>query len=263
MLFFSACLLSLAGKGLALASPFVEGVWYNYTYSVCGEKRLLVIATTFATIFLPGFLLAIASCWHRGILKTFLAHPSIILLPTFTHFTFASSITTKWFKGILKKEEDENKEENQEKTTGEAEEPFVTFSASCTLLNALLSVVGSVAYCLSITYINESHVWRGIPYHLKHYLYFWRDDIPFILVPILGLLLTIFSLALNSNCSCPLPGCFSLPRIEYGVLNPSKPYSHFVLDAKGKPRLVPETEDAEVYEMNEISITDDPETPNN
>ena len=92
---------------------------------------------------LPGLLLGLASCWHRGILKTFLAHPSILLMPAFTHFTFASS--TKWCKDSSTteegKEEDEEKEEG-EKGKEKAEEPFIIFSAKFTILNIIISTMG-------------------------------------------------------------------------------------------------------------------------
>ena len=45
-------------------------------------------------MFLPGLLLGIASCWHKNMLNTIVAHPSIVLMPTFTHFSF--EISTKW-----------------------------------------------------------------------------------------------------------------------------------------------------------------------
>merc|ERR1711934_953877 len=83
LLIFAACLLSLLGKGLALASPFAVPLPQHHNFPV--------IATTVATMFLPGLLVGLASCWHRGILKTLLAHPSILLLPAFTNFTFTSS----------------------------------------------------------------------------------------------------------------------------------------------------------------------------
>ena len=75
-------------------------------------------------MFLPGLLLGLVSCWHRGILKTVISHPSIVLLPTFTHFTFASS--TKWCKRSPKEEGEEEEEEGEKEER--AEEPFVIFS---------------------------------------------------------------------------------------------------------------------------------------
>ena len=45
-------------------------------------------------MFLPGFLLGVASCWHKNMLKTIVAHPFLVLMPTFTHYTLESS--TMW-----------------------------------------------------------------------------------------------------------------------------------------------------------------------
>ena len=132
LLIFAACLVSLVGKGLALAAPFGTG------FDVSSEDKFPVIAATLATIFLPGLILGIASCWHRGFLKTFLAHPSIVLMPAFTHFAFGSS--RNWFKRRLTEEESKKEGEQEEKQeTGEEEEPFVTFSTTFTLANVLLS----------------------------------------------------------------------------------------------------------------------------
>ena len=195
-------------------------------------------------MFLPGFLLGLVSCWHRGILKTLIAHPSIILMPTFTHFTFASS--TQWCKGSSNKEGE--KEEG-----GDTEESFITFSAKFTFLNVGASVICSVVYGLSLTQMagwdygyDRPH---GVPRHLEGYLYV---GVPFF---ILGLLLTLLSLvltsthqtccSLRSNCCCT---CFTLPRVEYGALVVAKPQAPFVLGANGKPELVPEGEEVKIEE---------------
>ena len=148
------------------------------------------------------------------------------------------------------------------------------------MVNLLLSVVGSVACGLSVTHIVKRNGYstgiEGIPFPLFYYLYNPVYEVPFIIVPIFGLLLTL--LVLNSMgficCSCfsrpncnfscrrPLPNCccscFSLPKVEYGALVISKPYSHFVLDAKGKPKLSPDFEEAASGETN----SNDPETAN-
>ena len=41
---------------------------------------------------LPGLLTGTYFLWHDDLLKTFLSHPSLLLLPTFTCFTFESNI---------------------------------------------------------------------------------------------------------------------------------------------------------------------------
>ena len=206
-------------------------------------------------MFLPGLLLGLASCWHRGILKTFLAHPSIILMPTFTHFTFASS--TKWCKDSAKEEGAEGEGEKEKKAGGETEEPFIIFSAKFTLLNLLIATVAIIVYCLSMASIDPYN--KGLNY-LTIYLYYSTRtaNIPFILVPILGLLLTLLSLLLTSTrqtccprkwkvegCCCT---CFILPRVEYGVLLARLPHSHYVLGDNGKPELAPEYEEVKIEE---------------
>ena len=54
------------------------------------EHNLPVVAAAITTMFLPGSQLGIASCWHRDIVKTVIAHPSVVLMPDFTFFTFSS-----------------------------------------------------------------------------------------------------------------------------------------------------------------------------
>ena len=242
------------------------------------SNKVPLVATIFTTTFLPGLLLGLASCWHRGIFKTFLAHPSILLLPVFTHFTFASN--SKWCKTSPKeegKEEDEEEEEDerQNKAGGEAEEAFITFSAKFTLLNILISTMGILAYCLSLTHIdagwdtvkNLNTVADWIPMYLSFYLYHIRFNIPFFLIPFLGLLFTLLSLVFTSTCqtSCSRPRpnscstCSTLPRVEHGALLVSDPLSHFVLGANGKPKLVSEDEEVRVEETIEAKARDNQE----
>ena len=123
-------------------------------------------------------------------------------MPAFTHFAFGSS--RNCFKRRLIEEESQKEGEQGEKQetgeTGEEEEPFVTFSATFTLANVLLSFVGNVVYALSLTHIaGWDKTWRvipgtsgylvpgtsnGIPYYLTWYLYDPSEKIPFLLVPI-------------------------------------------------------------------------------
>ena len=133
LLIFAACLLSLVGKMFAL----------NLTIGGISDRQIPVeeIAASLATIFLPGLIVGLVSCWHRGILKTFIAHPSIILMPIFTHFAFASS--TKWCK--RNQEEEEGQEEGEEEEEGENQEktdPYIAFSTKATVCNLLLYILG-------------------------------------------------------------------------------------------------------------------------
>ena len=159
-----------------------------------------------ATIFLPGFLLGLVSCWHRGILKTFIAHPSILLMPTFTHFAFASS--TKWCK--RSQEEEEGQEEGEEEEEGERQEktdPYIAFSTKATVCNLLLAVSGIVYCCLSkiseAEYLLEDYIdkWSDYPGYQPPTLldYLGISFLIFTVVSILGVLFTVLSLVLNST----------------------------------------------------------------
>ena len=201
LLIFGACLLSLVGKGIALASPFAAPWGPDDEKNVLDEQKLPVMATILATMFLPGFILGIASCWHNknnnsNMLKTFVAHPSVVLMPTFTHFTFTSN--EKLCRGRREKGE-------QEKEKGDSVDPFITFSPRLTIMNVILSIVCNVAYCIIMTQIsttrsNEYLFLRLYLYNIPHTIIY-----PFIKVIILGSLLTLFSIPFISkssgNCS--------------------------------------------------------------
>ena len=88
LVFFSCC-LTLAGKGAALASAVDDT-------GSCGSSTIAGAATfAMSTFFLPGFLVGLFACWHRGVVSTFLAQPSVFLLPVFSHFTFFSRTRVK------------------------------------------------------------------------------------------------------------------------------------------------------------------------
>ena len=81
---FFACLFTLVGKGIGLCSAV-----FAQRFPECEDKTL--VFTAIATFFLPGLLTGILASPHRGFLKTFLSHPSVFLLPTFSHFTFSTN----------------------------------------------------------------------------------------------------------------------------------------------------------------------------
>ena len=272
-----------------------------------------------ATQFLPGFLLGLVSCWHTGIFKTFLSHPSILLMPTFTHYTFASN--RQWCRGRNNRKESREKEGTDEgekvkhknSTSEGTKEPYITFSAKATLVNIIMSIIGNATYGLSVTSII---IQKRFPYSRLYYFYNPEYSLLLILVPVLGLLFTFLSLPLisrsprylsvakyiianlvfntvayvvflpvvvmtywdaekmqvfflpipiisllltlllvilNRYCAVSLPNCctdfFNLPKVEYGALVPSDLLSHYVLNAEGKPELVPEIEEVELEDI--------------
>ena len=199
---------------------------------------LEVTAISIATSFLPGLVLGIISCWHRGIFKSFLAHPSIILMPTFTFFTFASS--TKRCKGCKSEEV-----ERQEMATTYEEEPYITFSAKWTAANILLSTAGYFVFGSTMAHMSWKN-YKGIPRNLVYYLYEPDYHIPFIAIPILGILLTLLFLALISSNIC---------SIQYGALVPSLPHSPFSLgfDRNNQARILPEEEGTRFQEEEDVT----------
>ena len=88
--------------------------------------------------------------------------------------------------------------------------------------------------------------YKEIPIYLLFYLYEPDHSIPFIAIPILGILLTLLFLALMSCNLCP---------IQYGVLVPSLPHSSFTLgfDSNNRPKILPEEEETRFQEEGVIN----------
>lgn len=95
------------------------GPYYN---NAAPREIPTLVANVFATLFLPGLLLGIISRWHKDIFKTFVAHPSMVLMPAFTGYAF------------------------QKEKEKETEEPFIVFSPKFTLLNILFSILVLVVH---------------------------------------------------------------------------------------------------------------------
>ena len=100
--------------------------------------------------------------------------------------------------------------ERQEMATTQEMETYISFSAKWTVVNLLLSTAGYLAYGSVMTMV-WTWTYKGIPHYLLYYLYEPDYHIPFILVPILGVLLTLLFLALISSNIC---------SIQYGALVP-------------------------------------------
>ena len=239
LLIFVACLATLIGKGVALVSPF--GV--NYFPAEHNLPVRVVAAATITTMFLPGLLLAIACCWHRDIVKTVIAHPSVALMPSFTLFTFSSQIKCD---NMTEDEDEDRRDSEQRKNEAKNKEPFIAFSAKFTLVNILLSMLCTALYGISMTGIGgwDSYSYHGLPSYLDTYMIIGFP------IQILGVLLTLLSLQglvptsktptmchfPPFNCCC---NCCSLPRVEYSALSPSQPQSSSVLNDE----IVPEKQE--------------------
>ena len=195
LLFFACGLTLVGGKGAALTVTVVGS----------GEKLGIVqgVALVVSTIFLPGFLVGLFSCWHRGILKTFLAHPSVLLLPVFTNFTFVSN-SKVCCGGRGEKEE----------------ESYLVFSPKFTAINVAVSLAGSLIYFVTMAQLNP--------------ILFLFPEVPIIFLPlaILGVILTLVFTFCN-QCSCCKSSCCCLcccEPFEFAALVTSSPHTPYILE---------------------------------
>ena len=146
-LIFLACGLTLISKGFALDLA-VEG-----SCDPIGTKRTGGSVVAFLLVFIPGFVVGLSVCWHRGILKTFRAQPSVFLLPMFSYFTCASS-NSKFCCGVGKQKIHNGRDES---ATAEVENTYIAFPPKYTAVNAAVGIVGFLLYAsilpkLSISY---------------------------------------------------------------------------------------------------------------
>ena len=211
ILIFFSCGLILVAKGLALAL----GVSTS-----SGKVSAALAVITLSTIFLPGFLIGLFACWHRGILKTFLAHPSVFLLPVFSIFTFVSK-TTKVCSGA--------EEKTGEKGLKEAtDEQFITFSPKYTAINGGISVAGLLACFLT----------RPVTDHSEPDSLLVSGQMLFMVaVPFIAGLLLSLAAALSNQCKCCKSCCCCLcctEPFEMGALLTSSLHTPYVLGLDGQ-----------------------------
>ena len=195
LLFFSMC-FTLDSKGLALGFALGDP-------NLKGSGSLVALVT----MFLPGLLLAMFSiCRYRQTVRDVLAHPSLLLLPLVTNYTFA----------FAKRKS----------------ETHVVFSRWWTFVNLGLSLLGNIAYCLAVYLLVDGKpvllTVNGLPR-----LEAWRYYLFVIPVPILGAVLTLLFLTLDS-CSC----CALSPDLQFAVLRPTDPMVEYVLDSKAESKKV-------------------------
>ena len=98
ILLFFTCLILLAAKALlfvmALFKPSPSFAADHYWSSDPNIKEYSVMSTIQALLVptLPGLVTGLIFIRHRALQKTFLNHPSLLLLPVFTYFTFESNV---------------------------------------------------------------------------------------------------------------------------------------------------------------------------
>ena len=195
-LIFLACLFTLFSKTMLLMTYLSEKNPTNFI----SISIFSLIAVT-----LPGLITACCFTWHEGWFKTFLAHPSFLLLPAFTFFTFRSN-SKKYCSStdaISKKHTE------------------LCFSLRATCANILFSLLG-----LSIC----SFIW---PSPITFTVRSLRDTPGALTLAscAIGLLFSaIFLFTTYSSCffnySC---GGFCSPPLEFGVYRPCLPRKAFIL----------------------------------
>ena len=182
-------------------------------------------------LFLPGLLIGLYGSWHKGVLKTLVAHPSVFLLPVFSFFTFASNSKVCCCRG--------------ERQTGETgkEKTFITFSPKYTAINAGVCA----AECLV-----------GLVFAL---VMRWDAMGSVILIGTLFFLAIPLTLAatFSNQCTCCRSCCCSCctEPFEIGALLPDSPRTPYILGSDGqlrKQEQEQEEKQEEEQEEEEISM---------
>jgi len=167
-------------------------VYHNLARQIC---------ITFSLMIFPQLLLAFVSlCRDFTIIPTILSHPSLLLLPVFSYFTFASGSPTL-LSNCLRRQ-------------GEEKDLQIHFSHSWTLANIVLSFFLGLVMML---------LWGEI----------------YFLLTIFSTLGTVIFLFLGSDC-CNENCCVCLPLPQISVLCPSDPHTELVMveDNCGKQSVV-------------------------
>jgi hypothetical protein len=79
--------VTLSNKGSVLG---VASAWGR-----TGNESVYLLVLSLSMMFLPGLMLALMSLFHKKpwiqIIKSIIRHPSLLLLPVFTHYTFSAN----------------------------------------------------------------------------------------------------------------------------------------------------------------------------
>ena len=215
ILIFLACLFTLFSKTMLLLTYLSEKNPQNFN---------LISLFSFIAVTLPGFITACCFTWHQGWFKTFLNHPSFLLLPTFTFFSFRSN-SKKYCSStdaISKKHIE------------------LCFSLRATCGNILFSLLGVMLY---------SFIWPN-PFSFSVRS---LRDIPRALTLASSAIGVLFSATFlcTTYCSCcssnSLCTRFCSPPLEFGVYRPCLPRKAFILVENNKyaERQVKEVEEGE------------------
>ena len=220
LLIFVACLATLFGKVV-----FFAGVAHCSSFLI-SPRPLIASALAFCAVSLPGLIIGIIFIRHRSLLKTFLNHPSLLILPAFTFFSFESN--AKCCSG--------NRDSQSEVE--------ITFSVRATCVNILFWFATLIVYNLT----GWSSMCSIIP-----------PPAP-LLIMLVGPLFTAILLSTTSSffstsCSpAPTSSCSNscCPPLQFGIYLPDSPCRVFVKD-QTQPDGRKEIKDKEEQEEQETT----------
>ena len=173
-----------------------------------GTNFLLPGTLNYSAPLLPGLLVGLFSCLHRGILKTLVAHPSVFLLPVFTHFTFVSN-SKLCCKGEIE------------------EERFISFSPKATAVNVGVTVTGILAFIFTMPLFSSAADYTVLLDRLCGTDFYLGLGLP---CSLLGLILTLVTTFSNQYSCCRTCCCFCCSEpFEFGALVTSSPYIPYII----------------------------------
>ena len=190
---------------------------------------------------LPGLITGVTFTWHRTLFKTFLKHPSLLLLPAFSFFTFESN--TK--KCCQRKDNLPNEVE-------------IRFSVKGTFFNILFTLVGVIVLAFIAPHVGTPLPCDQTRSALECSLILLPESVFHFLLGILFTTIFLLCCICPTNCSCTSPSfcffscsvdssCSCFPPLEFGVYKPSSSDKVFVIDQWSK----------EVKEVKEFALEED------
>ena len=134
---FFACLFTLLSNALFMI--------FLIDYPIIKEYPVLSSILAFLVPTLPGLVIGLMFIKHRAMLKTFLNHPSLLLLPVFTFFSFESNVQCC---GTDK--------------TDSRKEIEISFSVRASICNALVSIALQYGFSTHIPVEKNLNVYLSV-----------------------------------------------------------------------------------------------------
>ena len=177
ILIFLACFVTLFGK----AGIFSE----SRHCSLSDKTDFYSTIFAFLAVTLPGLITGMIFIRHCSLLKTFITHPSLMLLPAYTFFSFESNT-----KCCPCNHNSQNEVE-------------ITFSVKATCFNILFSLASVIVYILTSTKFPDDFYRNGLGYTSC-------TEVTQYVILLVGILLTLILLLTTCPSSC-CPNACSLP----------------------------------------------------